>query len=283
VLVGATFGFVVLVVLNVYVLRAVTSWGVKSIRSATASHPVDAQAARLAAELQDQLRVISWSPGHITGGWHTEGDFVVLTQSLGGAVLSFSNSGVGQPGGMVWHVADVMLGVIPPATQDGENVYDDKTTTTTAPACYQLTFGDASLSVQPPVAVPCPMARPNGGQDSVAWLAALLAAGSQASSAPSVGYPPSTAGLRDYVDESFRLSRTRTPALSTATGGGVLAAAFRHDGACFYVRMSAQAIAPPAEADAVWLAPAQSQGTACDGSAALAAAVLYGVNGASEG
>ena len=277
----AVIGVFALAIAGVFVVKAVALSIYHHATSTLTPNPAGIRAAQLADGLRDQLRVISWSPGHITGSWRTEGDFVALTQSLGGAVLSLRTSGAGQRNGAV-HVADIML--LPTGNEaKGGTAYGPPSPATTWPSCYEITFGDSPPTVGQPAGIPCPVARPDGGPGSVQdWLGPLQAIRPPLRrGAPPAADPLTPAGAREYLTREFVFART--PALSTASGGGVLAAAFRYDRACFYVRMSAPSIAPVDEAYSIWLAPADAQGSGCDGSAALAALALYGVDGAQEG
>jgi hypothetical protein len=277
----AVVGVFALAVAGVFVVKAVALSMYHGVTSTLTPNPADIRAAQLADGLQEQLRVISWSPGHITGSLHTEGGFVKMTEGLGGVVLSFSTSGAGQPGGAV-HVADFIL--LPSGARPGDGIgYEAPSPAVTRPGCYEVRFGDYPPTVGQPTRIPCPVARPDGGPGSVQeWLAALPAAQPQSRyAAPPNTYPLTAAGVRAYLTSNFVLASE--PVVSTASGGGVLAAAFRYHGACFYVRMAPTSSASARAAGAMWLAPADAQGSGCDGSAARAASALYGVDGAQEG
>jgi hypothetical protein len=274
----AAIAFVALIV------GAVGTLGYESIRSAADANTTNRQAASLDQGLQAQLNVESFSGGQIVGSLHTEGDFVDLAEHMGGILLSFTNGATREPGAQ-GHTADVMLGLSPGVG-------------TTIPAgsypirCYRYTFGNASWSVQQS-SIPCPARRTDGQPGSVqAQMGALLAIqpvlrGSPLHPAPA-GYPLNAGGAQELLANLY-IFPDNSPVshpfiLSGESGPGVFAAAIQRDGACFYLRMSAPSAAPPNQADALWLAPADDQTpTTCDAQHALSASGLYGINGAQEG
>lgn len=113
-----------------------------------------------------------------------------------------------------------------------------------------------------------------------AWIGGLLAVQPTPTGAAPANYPLSIAGAREYLADHYifppEVSIFHPSKLSTARGGGVFAAAFQNDGACFYLRMSAGT-------DSLWLAPVDAQITSCTGKAALAASGRYGIDAATEG
>jgi hypothetical protein len=174
---------------------------------------------------------------------------------------------------------------LPSGARPGDGVgYEAPSPAITRPSCYEIRFGDYPPTVGQPSGIPCPVTRPDGGPGSVpGWLAMLQAAQPRSRySAPPDTYPLTAAGVREYLARNFILA-SEPAVVSTASGGGVLAAAFRYDSACFYVRMAPTSSASAVAAGAMWLAPADAQGSGCGGSSALAASALYGVDGAQEG
>jgi hypothetical protein len=248
--------------------------GYGQLKSTFTASPVDAQAAKLAADLQAQLTPAVFSGGAKEGSRHTAADFTALVQRDGGLVLSFGN---GNGSGGTGHVADVLLGLEPPGQDGGAASYLSSGSGDVR--CYQVAFGDYASSAVTTSGIACPGARLDGQPGSVvAWLAGLFSAQSARARQSATAYPPTSEGLRAFL-------ATSSPAdLSVASGNGLAAAAFHDaDGDCFYARVSAPSAAPPGEAATLWLAPADAQVSGCTGRAALAASALYGINAAAEG
>jgi hypothetical protein len=248
--------------------------GYGQLKSGSSASPVDAQAAKLAADLRAQLTPAVLSGGAKEGGWHSAGDFTALVQRDGGLVLSF---GKGNGSGGTAHVADVLLGLEPPGQDGGAVSYLSSGSGDVR--CYQFTFGDYASSPVTTSDIACPDARLDGQPGSLeAWLAGLFSAQSTQARQSAAAYSPASSGLRAF------LATSSTADLSLAAENGLAAAAFRNaDGDCFYARVSAPSAAPPNEAATLWLAPADAQASGCTGQAALAASALYGINAAAEG
>lgn len=270
---GPGWGLTIAIAVAALVAGAGGTLGAGRVRAGGHS-PVDAQATQLAADLQAQLTPAVYSGGSKAGSLHTEGDFTALVQRDGGVVLTFGR-GSGSRGAT--HAADVMLGLEPPAA--GAAVPSYLSSGSGAVQCYQVSFGDYGSSLVTTAVIACPAARPDGKPGSVqAWLAGLFTAQSAGARQSATAYPATSAGLREF------LSGSAPAGLRVGAAGGVAAAAFRNSaGDCFYARISAAPAAPPEEASALWLAPAQSQLAGCTAQAALAASALYGINAAAEG
>jgi hypothetical protein len=131
--------------------------GYGHIKSGDSASPVDAQAARLAADLHMQLTPEVFSGGAKDGSWHTEADLTTLVQRDGGFVLSFGRGN--GPGGAT-HVSDVLLGLEPPGQDGGAVSYLSSGSGDVR--CYQFAFGDYGSSPVTTSDIACPGARPDG-------------------------------------------------------------------------------------------------------------------------
>lgn len=249
--------------------------GYQYLRWLTGASATNAQAARIDSGLAAQLSVTVFSEANFEGHANTEGDLVNLVEDSGGILLSFAEDREGNS------VADVMLGLLPAGGPVTAASYPVR--------CYSFTFGDLPSSIQQS-GISCPARRTDGQPGSVAaQMGGLLAIGPVHPGPSKASYPVSEPGAQEFLASSF-IAGTRlspAPVLSSRSGDGVFAAAFQRDGACFFLRMSAQPDAPANEVggppaddlDGLWPAPADDQAPgACTGAQALAASVLYGTN-----
>src|ERR1700735_2684379 len=132
--------------------------GYGHIRSGASASPVDAQAAKLAADLHVQLTPGVFSGGAKDGSWHTEADFTALVQRDGGFVLSF-RPGSGSDGAT--HVSGVLLGLEPPGQDGGAASYLSSGSGDVR--CYQVAFGAYRSPPRTTAGISWPPPPPGGG------------------------------------------------------------------------------------------------------------------------
>ncbi|MFF1511640.1 hypothetical protein [Streptomyces sp. NPDC058326] len=238
---------------------------------------VDAQAAEIAEDLRGELNAGFHSGGQPYGGQFTQGTVVSHVEAHGGVLLS-ADTERNQTVGVV-HTAEVMLGLVPPATE--------AVTPRAYPVrCYRYTFGIGTHSVKQS-GMPCPATRTDGRPGSlVAQLGVLLA---QQPTGPfayrrmtTAGYAHTPRGAEEFLKEERLIADgDRVSAVSGKAGGdGVYALALRINDACHYLRMDPSSTA--SRLVPLWIAPADEQDP-CDAQQAATAATLYGVNPAEQG